>query len=371
MSIEVDDLMEGDEIISEVGSSSGLKKVRKLSDKRREEFYYNLHTLSEAELDIESSLLLLAEEKGSISELYLRLRNLILDGSSFSMAMESTGLFSDYEINSIHIGEESGRTTIVLDNLYEYFKGKNELRRQMVSMLTYPSIMIVISIGVVYFLMTFIVPTVAGVFERMQSGLPPITEFMLSLSRAFETYVPWILYPSMLVFLFFFLSRKTPWFKKGSAQFILRMPVFGELFRRIYLARLTESLSLLIASQVPLERAFELVSTMITFYPIQKTLEPIREKLIEGSTLSDCFAQYKIYDNRFVAMVKVGEEVNRLEKMMDNLSQSYANSVDYQSKLLKSLMEPIVIIFVGAVVALVAMALVLPIFQMTANADFG
>ncbi|MCI5055094.1 MAG: type II secretion system F family protein, partial [Flavobacteriales bacterium] len=209
-----------------------------------------------------------------------------------------------------------------------------------------------------------------GVLEQLEIPLPKITIYVTDFSKFFQKVSKPLILGVSIISLILYLSRNALWFKKSSSKFMSFIPVFGELTKRIQMARLSESMATLISSNVPLVRAIEMNEEMIDYYPIKKTLNDIRQGVLKGKPLHQAFEEHKVYDKRFISMVRIGEEVNELGKNFKELSINYSTSVDHQTKIIKSLMEPLIIIFVGAVVGIVAMSMILPIFELSSKMEF-
>jgi type IV pilus assembly protein PilC len=341
-----------------------------LSDKLKQQFYSDISTLLAAGLNIDVALNLLLEEEGKLSSLYGKIKTEILTGKSLHKAFKDTGYFDPYEYYSIKIGEEGGKVPEVLEKLQEHYSAKSELKRQIIGALTYPVIIVLISFGVLTFLMNYTVPLFSGVLEQLDIPLPKITVYVTEFSKYFQAVFKPIIFTVLSVSLIFYLSRNALWFKKGSAKVLKFVPVFGELTKRIHLSRLCDSMSTLIQSNVPLVKALEMNEEMINFHPLKITLADIRVAVLKGKPLYEAFEAHSIYERRFVSMIRIGEEVNQLGKSFQDLSLSYRSSVDHQTKVMKSLMEPLIIIFVGAVVGIVALSMILPIFELSSKMEF-
>jgi type IV pilus assembly protein PilC len=339
----------------------------KLSDKKKEAFYLELSILLIAGVDIKTSLELIEVEQPKEKDrmLFKKIKEQIINGSTLSEAIRESDQFTPYEFFSLQIGEESGKIGQVLKELAAYFQKRIKQRRQVVSALTYPSIVLFASAGAVFFMMSFIVPMFADIFKRFGGDLPFLTKIILNISDVIRQY--------FLIFLFLFLAvvcglyqqREKVWFRRISAAIMLRLPLFGEIIRKIYLARFCHSMTLLIGSKVSLLRAISLVKQMISFYPIEVSLTSIEKSILRGDTLHSSLGQFSIYHKRMVSLIKVGEEVNQLDDFFDKIAKQYSEDVEHQTALISSLIEPFMIIFLGLVVGLILIAMYLPLFSLS------
>jgi type IV pilus assembly protein PilC len=339
----------------------------KFTDKNKEAFYLELSTLLKAGLDIKSSLELLEEEqeKKKHKEIVQQLKDNLINGASLWEAMEKVGCFTPYEYYSIQIGEETGKTSIVLDQLYQFYNTKLKQQRQFVSALSYPMIILFTSVGAVSFMLMFIVPMFSDVFKRFGGELPSITKFIISISSTIKSNILWILLALGGIIFFIYRSRREVWMRKFVSAFIRHVPVIGKIVYSIQLARFCSSMSLLLGSKVPILRSVDLIKQMITFYPIQITLQPVADGIMDGNRLHIAMAAFSIYSKKMVSLIKVGEEVNKLDVFFENLANQLSNDVDHQTGLLNTFLEPAMIIFLGAIVGFILLAMYMPMFQMS------
>lgn len=342
----------------------------RFNNKKKEQFYTDLSTLVNAGLDLNAALKLLSEEQQKEENIFSKINQKVLVGKSLAIAVEETGLFTKYEFQSIKIGEETGQLGNVLLELKSYFENKNKLRSQFIGMITYPVIVILIAFGVLFFLMNFVVPMFIGFLKQVNADLPAVTQFVLDLSDAFANWYKPFLILFIVITGFLYSQRNNSWFRKYSGITILKIPLFGKMIQRIYLTRFCQSMSLLTKSKVPLVQALSMTAQMIDFYPIEQSLARIEKSILKGQTLYESMREEVVFEKRMVSMIRVGEEVNKLDTIFEKLTGQYGDSVENQSKVLKSIIEPVLLLLVGGVVALVAMAMILPVFKMSSSMEF-
>ncbi len=336
-------------------------------DKKKESFYMELSILLSAGIDIKNALELIAEDqvKQKDKELIISIKEEVVKGRSLSETLKNTGLFSDYEVFSIQIGEETGRVAIIMEELSAFFKNKIKQKRQAVSALTYPLIVLCTSVAVLAFMLNVIVPMFSDVFLRFGGQLPFITELVIDASNlAGKLFWPFVLV-GMVLGIWIYSIRKNEGFRKFTSELLLRVPVLGELIRKIYLARFCHTMQLLISSKIPLLRALGLVKRMIGYYPIESSIESIEQQILRGESLHKALSAFPIYPRRLVSFIKVGEEVNRLDEFFEKINLQYSEEVDHQSKVLATVIEPIMMIFLGLIVGVILIAMYLPMFKMS------
>ncbi len=167
------------------------------------------------------------------------------------------------------------------------------------------------------------------------------------------------------IVLFIFSVRKTEQFRKIFSLTVLKIPVAGNLVQKIYLARFCNSMRLLINAKLPLLRAIALIRQMIRYYPIDSSLATIETDIMNGKSLHQSLQQFSIYPPKMVQLVKVGEETNQLDHFFGIISEQYVEEVEYKTGTLSSVMEPLIIIFLGLIVGVILVSMYLPLFQMS------
>jgi type IV pilus assembly protein PilC len=339
---------------------------KELSDKKKESLYLELSSLLQAGINLKSSFELVTadQKKEKDRELYKNIQDAVLMGVPFSQALRDTGKFSLYEVYSLQIGEETGKLIEVLQDLAKFYQQKIKQRRKIVSSLSYPIIVMSTSLGAVFFMLKFVVPMFGNVFKRFGGHLPWITEKIIGVSNAMENN----LWKAMLVLLavtgFILFTRKTEKFREIFSGIVLKIPVAGNLVQKIHLARFCNSMRLLISAKLPLLRAIALIRQMIGYYPIESSLQKVEDDIMNGKSLHESLRQFNIYPSKLVQLVKVGEETNQLDYFFGKISEQYVDEVEHKTSMLSSMMEPLIIIFLGMVVGVILIAMYLPMFQM-------
>lgn len=344
--------------------SFGSKQV---PDKKKESLYVELSTLLLSGIDLRTALelILVDQEQAKDKVLFEGVRGRILSGLALSEALKETGKFSDYEFYSIRIGEETGRLGEVLTDLAKYYKSKIQQRRKIVSAVTYPAIVLLSSMGAVFFMIKFVVPMFADVFLRFGGKLPWITAAIISFSGWFDRYFGWLLLLIVAITVLYFLKRRTEWFRRISSGLLLKIPVVGDIVRKIYLARFANTMRLLVSTDTPLLRSIALVRQMISYYPIESSLLKVEEDILQGESLHRSLAVFPFYPAKMIQLIKVGEEVNRMDYFFEKIASQYTEEVEYRTNTISSLLEPLIIIFLGLVVGVILIAMYLPMFQMS------
>ena len=336
-------------------------------DKAKESFYTEFSSLLDSGIDIQRALSILIEEQSSKKVLAVleAIQHDLVSGSSLAEALEKTGHFTTYEFQSIRIGEETGRLQHILHHLSEYFTNKVKLRRQLISVFTYPSFVILITIGVLYFMLNSVVPMFEDVFKQFGQELPYLTQKIIGLSNHFSTFMTYFVIALVGLSILGYTQRKEEWFRKTTSSIVLRIPVFGALIEKVYLARMAQSMALLLNAKTPLVTALSLVEEMIGFYPIETALAQIKKEIVKGESLHQGLAKFAIFDKRLVSLTKIAEEINQLDATFERLSKQYQEDIEFKTKLIGTIIEPLIIVIIGLVVGVIMVAMYMPMFNLS------
>ena len=337
------------------------------SARQREALYQEMGMLLGAGVDIKTALdLQVQQHKPPLQTTLAQLRDAVVGGSTVAAALQQSGQFSAYEYYSVQIGEETGRLASILQELARYYTRQIKQRRQLVQALAYPVLVLGTAVGAVLFMLRFIVPMFADVFKRFGGELPPLTRAIVGLAGLVREQA----LPALVVVLCLGLAAR--WLLRRPAsqllvsRALLWLPVLGPLLRGIYLGRLCGSLALLTGAHVPLLQALALARQMLGFAPLVQALRTIEERVLTGTSLHSSLQEFTyLFDARLVALVKVGEEVNKLDYFFTLLAQQYGEEVDHRAALLSTALEPLIILFLGGVVGLILVGMYLPIFQIS------
>lgn len=337
------------------------------SDKAKESFYTEFSTLLDSGVDIQRALSILIEEqeKKQVIVILEDLSKYLVSGNSLSEACQRTQHFSAYEYQSIKIGEESGRLKMVLEHLAKYYGDKVKLRRQLIGVFTYPSFVICITIGVLYFMLSSVVPMFKDVFKQFGQELPMLTQKIIWLSEYFTTFLLYFFLAVGGIGIYFYTQRKEIWFRKAFGNFLIKMPIFGPLMKKIYIARFCQSMSLLLSSKTPLVTTLELIEDMIGFYPLEEAMRETKKTILSGESLNAGLSKFPIFDKRLISLTKIAEEINQLDTSFERLTKQYQEEIEYRTKLLGTVIEPLIIVIIGLVVGVIMVSMYLPMFNLS------
>jgi len=337
------------------------------NDKKKERFYMDLRILLMAGIDLKTALELIIEEQPKEKDkvFFGTIYDDVIKGKSLADALKKSGKFSEYEYFSIEIGEESNRLNEVLEELMNYYSDQAALKKQIISVLSYPMFVFVITIGLVYFMLTSVVPMFADVFKQFGSELPSLTLKVIYLSENFPFYAMITAIVVIGIGLLVYWQKNEIWFRNGTSSVFLKIPKVGQLIKLVYLARFTQAMHLLLASKTPLVRSLELTTRMIKFYPLQVAITQMKEDVTKGKTLHESMSAFSIFPKRMLSLIKVGEQVNQLETMLGKLSKQYNEELKYQTNVIGKIMEPLILLIIGCIVGVILVAMYMPMFNLS------
>jgi general secretion pathway protein F len=277
-------------------------------------------------------------------------------------------VFSTLYVNMIRAGEHSGALHVVLIRLADFTEAQARLRSKVIGTMAYPIIMVIISTLILMVLMTVVVPKVAHIFDDMRMTLPLPTRILIFVSDAFQHY--WYVFLVLIVGGSYGFVRyiNTP---KGRAWWdrrMLRTIVIGKIVRMLAIARFSRTLSTLLKSGVPLLTSMDIVKAIISNTVLQGVIQESRDAIKEGESIAAPLKRSGEFPPMVFHMVAIGERSGQLEEMLLNVANAYDAQVETRMTALTSLLEPLMIVVLGGVVAFVVMSILLPILQMNTMA---
>jgi type IV pilus assembly protein PilC len=342
-----------------------LKNV--FSNKIKEDFYTELGVLLKAGINLKDALELIKQtQKNKKTKSILQtVVDDVVSGKSLSEAIKMQKEFSEYEYHSLKIGEETGTLSKIAEQLGSFYNRKNEQRKHLINALTYPCIILTTALLVVVFMLQFVVPMFQDIFKQQNIEMPAITLFVVNISEFIKSY-GWSLILGILLLIFsrLFFNKKML-YKRFKDNMLDKIPFIGSFIKTVYLSQFTQAIALLSASKVPIVNSISLVKQMIDYYPLSIALSDVEERLLKGESLSYGMNANKLFDHKMVALVKVAEETNQTEFMFERLNSQYNARVQQRSKVLSTVMEPIIILFVGLFVGFILIAMYLPMFKLS------
>lgn len=331
-------------------------------------FSRQLATMIDAGIPLVHALGILSEQIANkdLKDVVAAVRRDIEEGLGFSEALSKhPAVFSDLFINMARAGETSGTLDEVLDRLATYLEKTAALNRKIKSSLVYPAVVVVMALIITSILLLKVVPTFKGIFEVLGGKLPLPTLILIGVSDLFRHHFLFLL--GLLIILGFSFKRyiNTP---KGRYNFDLnklRAPVLGPLFRKMAVAKFSRTFSTLVRSGVSVLNALDIVSKTSGNKVLEEAVMDCSKGVRDGEPINKRLAKSGVFPPMVTRMISVGEQTGQLEKMLTKIADFYDEQVDAAASALTSLIEPLVIAFLGVVIGGIVIALFLPIFKIT------
>lgn len=330
-----------------------------------------LATLIGAGIPLFESLTALIDqvEQDAIKHALTEIREKIREGTSFAKALEAhPGIFPDIYINMVRAGEASGTLEAVLERLTSFMDAQAKLRSKVTSALAYPILMIIIGVALISVLMVAVVPNVVQIFQSMNQALPWYTSLLIGTSEFLSNYW-WILMPSFIIGIYFFRRwTKTPTGKLSWHGFLLKMPIFGKLVQMLAVARFSRTLATLLSAGVALLPAMDIVRNVLGNAVLEKVIVEAIGSIREGQSIAEPLKKSGKFPPLVTHMISVGEKSGKLEGMLESVADAYDAAVEARVQVVTSLLEPLIIVAMGGGVAFIAMAILMPLIQMSSFA---
>jgi type IV pilus assembly protein PilC len=351
---------------SGVGSSGFFSGKKKLNLEKFLIFNQQFVTLIRAGLPILKALDLLAERltDPKLGPYVKSVRDEVRGGTLLSEAFRQQGIFPKIYVTSVMAGEKSGSLTEVMDRYVNYQKLSLAVRKKIMVSLMYPCVLIVLVVLLMVFLVTYVVPTFANLYNSMQAKLPLMTVYLIAIGTASQKYI--VLFAGGLVgavFLFRWWVRRDS-AKEAVDRVKLRLPLVGEIWLKYQVAQLARILSTLLVGGIPLVQAMETAADSLGTPLLQRAVEAAGKSVREGQPLSGSLRQSKLFPPLAIDMIEVGESTGALPAMLNSVAEFFEEDVNTRMAATLSLIEPAIMIVMGGFVAFVLIALYLPIFSL-------
>jgi general secretion pathway protein F len=329
-------------------------------------FTQELSTLLEAGLPLDRSLQILTEltEKERFREVVRDILKKIEAGRSFSEALSSyPSIFPKLYVNMTKAGEAGGILNIILSRLSKYLLTTKEMKDYLVSVLIYPAILTLASGASIIILLTFVIPRFAKIFADMGQAIPLPTQIMLSISQTVRSYW-WALGGALLLGWYGFRTYVRSGEGKVSwDRFKLGLVIIGKLVKEIEVARFSRTLGTLLQSGVPILQAIQIVRETVNNEIIARSIQEVHEGVKQGGGISKTLQTLKVFPPLAIHMITVGEETGKLDEMLVKVAENYEVSLQIALKRFINLLEPMIILIMGAVVGFIVVSMLLAIFS--------
>jgi general secretion pathway protein F len=326
-----------------------------------------LATLLRSGLPLEESLAAVAEqtEKPRVQAIVLGVRSKVVEGHPLADGLRDfPQAFPEIYRATVSAGEQSGKLDHVLERLSDYTESRQVMGQQVSNALVYPIVLLVLSCGIVSFLLAYVVPQVVAVFESGHQELPLATRILIGSSDFLRNYWYYLLAVIAIGVWGFLRWLKAPDAKVRFDRFLLRVPLLGKLIRGLNTARFARTFSILTASAVPVLEALRISAEVVNNLPMQQAVVDAALRVREGAPIGKSLAARKLFPPMMIHLISSGESSGELEKMLERAATNQEREMDGLLSTLTNLLGPFMVVFMGAVVMFIVIALLLPIFQL-------
>ena len=323
-------------------------------------------TMIDAGLPLVQCLDILASQLDNMAfrEVLTKVKVKVESGSTLADALrDHPKVFDTLFVQLVAAGEIGGILDTILNRLAAYIEKNEKLKSKVKGAMVYPSIVLVVAVGVTVVLLLFVTPTFEKMFKDFGGAMPAPTQIVIDLSKFLQKYILLMIVATIAAAIVFTTWKNT---KKGREQwdrFTIQTPVFGPLIRKVAVARFTRTLGTMISSGVPILDGLEVVAKSAGNAVVERAIRYTKEKISEGKTIVQPLSETKVFPSMVVQMIGVGEATGAMDQMLSKIADFYDDEVDAAVNALTSMIEPIMMVFLGAIVGGFLVSMYLPIFS--------
>lgn len=325
-----------------------------------------LASLSQSGLPLEEALLAVSQQNDQprTKSILLGVRSKVMEGHTLADGLgEFPQAFPELYRSTVAAGEQSGHLDVVLDRLADYTESRQELRQRITNAMIYPIALVAMAAAIISFMLATVVPRIVSVFENASGELPALTRWLIAISDFMRNH--WLILiigiAALIYCIWWLLQQDGP--KRSYHQFLLRMPITGRLTRGINTARFTRTLSILAGSGVPILDALKIAADVIENLPMRDAVNEASLRVREGASISQSLAASKLFPPMMIHLIASGETGGKLEDMLSRTANYQEREVDSLIATLLGILQPLLIVLMGAIVMTIVLAILLPIFE--------
>lgn len=331
-------------------------------------FTIEMASLLKAGIEVEECLLSVSQaiENRKLKNIVLGVHSKILEGHSFAASLgDYPKAFPVIYRSTVKAGEEAGHLDDVLEHLAHYLEKQHYIKQKIKQALIYPTLLTVISMGIVVFLLTYVTPKIIGLFQDSEQQLPVATTILIAISEYCQNYGWMTLVGLFCLYLIWKLLRKSETINYHYQKFLLGLPFLGQMIMMIQTSRFMRALSILTRSKVPVLEALKASTNLVDNLPIQSALQKARVHIKEGTNMHLAFKHTRYFSSICLQFIASGEKTGRLEDMLMHASKHQERKVESTLESLLIIFEPLLILLMGGVVLFIVLAILLPMFQLS------
>lgn len=341
----------------------------KVSSKDIVVFTRQFSTMIDAGLPLVQGLTILAEqsENKTFKTILKEITKDVEGGSTLAEAMKKhPKVFDELFVNLVAAGEMGGILDTILRRLADYIEKAEKLKSRIKGAMTYPLVVVAIAIIVIAVILIFVIPVFEDMFAGFGAALPAPTQLVVNMSRFIKGNVIFIFIGLAIAIVALKQYRNSKQGRRSTDALLLKVPIFGELLRKVAVARFTRTLGTMIQSGVPILDSLEIVAKTSGNVILEEIIYEVRGSIAEGQTISEPLSESDIFPGMVVQMISVGEATGALDTMLGKIADFYDDEVDAAVEALTSMLEPLLMLFLGGSIGGLVIAMYLPIFQMAA-----
>jgi len=341
----------------------------KVSNKDLVVFTRQFSTMIDAGLPLVQGLTILAEqsENPTFKAILKEITKDVEGGSTLAEAMKKhPKIFDSLFVNLVAAGEVGGILDTILRRLAQFIEKAERLKSQIKGAMTYPIVVMAIATLVIAVILVFVIPVFEDMFKSFGSALPTPTQIVVNMSRFLKGNIHWVLIALGALIYGFKRYRNTVSGRKQTDSLFLKLPIFGNLLKKTAVARFTRTLGTMISSGVPILDALEIVAKTAGNVVIEEIIYEVRGSIAEGQTIAEPLSENDIFPGMVIQMIAVGEATGALDSMLEKIADFYDEEVDAAVGALTSMLEPLLMLFLGGSIGGLVIAMYLPIFGMAA-----
>jgi type IV pilus assembly protein PilC len=332
-------------------------------------FTRQFSTMIDAGLPLVQGLTILSEQmenrtfKGMLKEITKDVEG----GSTLAEALKKhPKVFDSLFVNLIAAGEVGGILDTIMRRLADYIEKSEALKKRIKGAMTYPAVVVAIAILVISVILIFVIPVFEEMFASFGTALPGPTQMVVNMSRFMKSNFLWVILAVVALIFVFKKYRNSKGGRKTTDSLLLKLPVFGDLLKKTAIARFSRTLGTMIQSGVPILDSLEIVAKTSGNVILEEIIFEVRASIAEGQTIADPLSETDIFPGMVIQMISVGEATGALDTMLNKIADFYDDEVDTAVDALTSMLEPLLMLFLGGAIGGLVIAMYLPIFQMAA-----
>lgn len=330
-------------------------------------FCRQFYTMLHAGVNLNVALGILAEElpNKKLRKATSQVSERISKGESLSRAMrQEEQTFPPLLVSMVEVGETTGNLDAIMLRMATQYVKDNKINKKIQSTMIYPSILATVAIAVVLFLLTYILPTFLSIFIDNGVAIPWMTQLLITISDFFIANLVTLSLISILIVISLKIFARTSAGEQCFAVLKLKVPVIRALNNKIIVSRFTRTMSVLTASGIPIMQALELTATVIKNKVVEQKIMAIREQVAKGDGLAEAIKHSDAFPSMLASMVKIGEETGSIDEILDKTADFYEEELEHQIQVTVSLVEPIMILVMAAIIGFIIVAIMTPMFEM-------